>query len=706
MDTRKKTCMIVSTLVMIIAIVVIGPLDYFTHGFFYEEIDCEQILAEDYHDTINLENDYYEMAFSPQKPHMVGFEIYIINQPDGNTGTLRLAIIDNKGKEIDCIDVDLSKVKAASWYKVYTSASLKKGEEYTVRFSAEGCDTIPHLQNVDSSYLPEETIAGNILLVYAYADSTFTFQNKIIIALFIIAIWGFACTLCMEGKTKSYVGVMAACIFMTAVLTWNYMYNSMDNQNGSFSSFQVDSETLVASVIYANDNASGFGLGRYDSLKGGLWNYELSYLSDDDWLDGYSKTQPAIIVNSNTYSREVAAVGNSIAFDNGEVFRITNIECDSSYIIIYLDTYKILPPAKYGSLDDVTFFDQNNQQFPNGHLTAYKSQYGLQGKVFRHLVAAYTDKEQAVDDLHLLCSIASAIVFVLIVVLIAAKYNEVLAGCFFITFWLSPWIVNFARNLYWVEYTWFLPMTVGLFCAWKVDNRKCRIISYISAFIAILGKSLCGYEYISTVMMGLIAFLLVDCLLAALKKDKKKAELIFRTMFILGTIAIVGFIVAICIHASLRGDGSIVEGMKNIIKEDVLRRTNGDDLNEFSPNYWQSFNASIWETFNKYFHFNTEVIAGIAGNLFPLLCMIPLCVFGYEYKTKTLNIELASMYVVFFLTSISWFCLAKSHSYIHTHMNYVLWYFGFVQICIYVIVNKIIGAFRWLRLKEQRGDSK
>ena len=74
------------------------------------------------------------------------------------------------------------------------------------------------------------------------------------------------------------------------------------------------------------------------------------------------------------------------------------------------------------------------------------------------------------------------------------------------------------------------------------------------------------------------------------EKDKKKAELIFRTMFILGTIAIVGFIVAICIHASLRGDGSIVEGMKNIIKEDVLRRTNGGDLNEFSPNYWQSFN--------------------------------------------------------------------------------------------------------------------
>lgn len=66
---------------------------------------------------------------------------------------------------------------------------------------------------------------------------------------------------------KSYVGVVAAGIFMTAVLTWNYMYNSMDNQNGSFTYFQEDSETFVTSVIYANDNARGFGLGRYYTLN-------------------------------------------------------------------------------------------------------------------------------------------------------------------------------------------------------------------------------------------------------------------------------------------------------------------------------------------------------------------------------------------------------------------------------------------------------
>ena len=43
-----------------------------------------------------------------------------------------------------------------------------------------------------------------------------------------------------------------------------------------------------------------------------------------------------------------------------------------------------------------------------------------------------------------------------------------------------------------------------------------------------------------------------------------------------------------------------------------------------------------------------------------------------------------------FLTSVSWFVLAKSHSYVHTHINFVLWYMGYVQVCLYVIVDWII----------------
>lgn len=112
MKIKQKIGLIVSTLIMITAIVIIGPEDAFTHGFFYDEIDCDQIASEDFKDSINLEAGPYEMTFSPQKSHMKGFEIYLINQPDGNTGNLYLTIFDNNRNEIDNINVNLKPIKS------------------------------------------------------------------------------------------------------------------------------------------------------------------------------------------------------------------------------------------------------------------------------------------------------------------------------------------------------------------------------------------------------------------------------------------------------------------------------------------------------------------------------------------------------------------------------------------------------------------
>ena len=115
------------------------------------------------------------------------------------------------------------------------------------------------------------------------------------------------------------------------------------------------------------------------------------------------------------------------------------------------------------------------EQFHKSLLGAYRSQYGLQGKVFKHL-ARLIGNRGIVSNLNLLCCVITAFVFAVIVVLLAKKYNEILAACFFVTFWLSPWIINFARNLYWVEFTWFIPMQSeysvhGRFQA-EMQNRK------------------------------------------------------------------------------------------------------------------------------------------------------------------------------------------------------------------------------------------
>lgn len=326
----------------------------------------------------------------------------------------------------------------------------------------------------------------------------------------------------------------------------------------------------------------------------------------------------------------------------------------------------------------------------NRTISNYKSQYGLQGKFFQIF--------HKIPGNNTFCAICTALTFVFLCFLIKKKFNTLLAFCFFITFLLSPWIVNFARNLYWVEFTWFIPMLLGLICSIKIQNKKIRLLCYVGAFLSILVKSLCGYEYLTVIMLGLVAFPLVDFFIALLNKDRKGATRLLKAVILLGICAILGFALALLIHARIRGNGDIIEGLKSIYKHDVLRRTLGGNPEDFPAVYAGSLNASIKDVLRRYYNFHfcfhTDIILGINGRYFLLLTLIPLAIFMYKALHKRLDVQNIALYFVFYISSVSWFVLGKSHSYIHVHMNYVLWYFGFVQICFYVILEEVIGFFK------------
>ncbi len=321
----------------------------------------------------------------------------------------------------------------------------------------------------------------------------------------------------------------------------------------------------------------------------------------------------------------------------------------------------------------------------DGVYTPYKSQFGLQGHVFRAL-----GRFGGVRALRALCGAATAAVVMGLVLILKMKYNTLLAGCFYVTFWLSPWVVNFAANLYWMECTWFLPMLLGLLCAWRINSRPWRIFCYGGAFLSIFIKCLCGYEYVSTIMVGLVAFPLADLACALGERDKKRARQLFLSTFFLGACALLGFAAALLAHAQLKGEGDLINGLRLIVQQDVLRRTAGGDMNLFEEVYWPSFNASVPETLRLYLQFDTEILTGLPGNLFPLLCLLPLGVFAADWHKGRLSLRDLTLYAAFGLGAVSWFVLAKSHSFIHTNLNFVLWYFGFIQMCLYVPLEKLL----------------
>ena len=324
-----------------------------------------------------------------------------------------------------------------------------------------------------------------------------------------------------------------------------------------------------------------------------------------------------------------------------------------------------------------------------GDGSKYVSQIGLQGK-FYAILASILSYDQTVVATGMLCSAMTAIVLVGIVFLLRRKYNSLLAGCFYITFLLSPWVVSFARNLYWVEFTWFLPVLFGLLCSIHSNNRKCRVVCYIGVFLSVFVKCACGYEYISTIMLAMIAFLVGDFVKAALDKDKKQVLSLLRTIFIMGLSAVLGFVVAFLIHAIMRGEGNLILGVEHIYKYDIQRRMSVEaDSGAFGDAYVASIEAPILAVVRTYFTFTTDVILGIPGGWFMVLVVLPLVVFVYRFIKHKPVAEQFVLYTLFLLATLSWYILAKPHSYIHVHMNYVLWYFGFVQMCLYIVINHV-----------------
>jgi len=319
----------------------------------------------------------------------------------------------------------------------------------------------------------------------------------------------------------------------------------------------------------------------------------------------------------------------------------------------------------------------------NISIDSYMSQVGLQGHVISFL---YNKINLSIDTIKRILISLLAVVLIYICKYISIKFNKKLSLIFYLVFFLSPWICAFARNLYWVEFTWFIPMLLGLILS--TDYSKKKIIVPL-VFLSIFIKCLCGYEYITVIMLAMIMFMLYD-LIFEKNKDKKKE--IFKTIFIVGFTAMLGFLCALMIHSYLRGNGNLVDGLKLIYVQDIARRVVTPANNSsFDGILLQSIQASPLTTLNIYFYWSTNIITGINGSLFRLLFVFSILVliFNFMLNRKDSRKNLI-LYIFSFITCISWFIISSPHSYIHTHMNYVLWYFGFIQIMLYVIIDSIV----------------
>jgi hypothetical protein len=376
------------------------------------------------------------------------------------------------------------------------------------------------------------------------------------------------------------------------------------------------------------------------------------------------------------------------------------------------------------------YADQNK----DGEFIDYKSQFGLQLYLFSFLSETFH------WDVHLLQSFSALLMSLIVAfffVAIRREFSLIHAFFFCIPLIFSPWVVIFARNLYWVEATWFLPAVITFFFGKSsFTSANAALTMGVALFVAFLVKFLCGYEYLTTIALSAcvpLAYYTVQY-----RFGVKRGLLQLMTCGISMSLA---FLVALSLHARLLSTDSdtpfndiVLVAKKRLSTQNTpslafLKEACKDERNpeECQNIIEQSLMSNRFLVTAKYFampHFipwidratwnpsDKAALKEVRDN--PTLKSIQSAISRISFQSAFFLASIAASIVTFLLFNffvcraaykrmdslsagllmsllapLSWFFLVKGHSYIHYHMNYVLWYLLYVPFGMLLIADRI-----------------
>jgi hypothetical protein len=426
--------------------------------------------------------------------------------------------------------------------------------------------------------------------------------------------------------------------------------------------------TIVRDVTDPHTGNTPLGLGVYpdkpacysqftDSSYGEFSPKDAYPYTDANWNEGVARAFPGFMVGRSVVNFIKYTPGGKIRFPNGIVEAIQDVDVNPLFMNVRLD----------GPIITHEFFDRKDSP-PLQRIVAeyhgYGSQIGVPGFLFSSLYKVFR-----VDDLNFYRGFNTTMLAAVLAIIIGFAFSEFgmfPAGVLTVGTMVSPWLLGFAGNMYWMPWTWYAPL--ALVCL-LIGVRRGALSSRISVLgcalyaIAIAIKASCGYEYMSTVMIASV----VPVVYAATKNKAPMKETLL-TFLKLGISGIAGFIAILLVHAKLLG-GTIANGMVGI-HEDMARRTYASG----SADAALGNGAPIIQVLEKYFgDLLQPMIVGFDVPFYKILlffCVVAAVLF---VSKNSRNRALAVSFYFSILAPLSWFVLAKGHSFVHYFLNPVLW---------------------------------
>lgn len=358
-------------------------------------------------------------------------------------------------------------------------------------------------------------------------------------------------------------------------------------------------------------------------------------------------------------------------------------------------------------------------------IVPYLSQFGLQGIA----IALFTKIFQtsvwlsAIIFSHLF-ALALAVVLGSLFAVFSLYYGWLPSALGITLLSFSPWIFHLAFSLYWTGFLLFLPFTICwlLYPKFLLSGSRFRLSFLAILAAAVLLKSLCGYEYITNVILSCA----IPIGFYHLEFKAPKQSLTKNLLAVLGAAGL-GFLLAIglhCLQISWMFGGGGLDVIVNRISDRTVSTVSGD--HQLLIDYWvetlpqdhwlfQSFQGLLLrpalafglERFFTYFRLiATEITflyfsASIA--CFTLISMLLLT--GLHPRLRWFN-KLEKRLIVLtnisLLVSVSWQVLAFNHMSVHLHINGVVYYLPFLTMA-YLLLGVLVGKIAGLLNSIPRG---
>lgn len=354
----------------------------------------------------------------------------------------------------------------------------------------------------------------------------------------------------------------------------------------------------------------------------------------------------------------------------------------------------------YGSLLTTNQYDiyTNNKVVKKETYTTYLSQIGGQGIFFSFIdKLSPLSNENNLKLFYLITAGLTSLIFTLFLKWVVQQFGLVTSIITLLLIITSYWIIIFSKNIWWSLWSFYLPFILIL--RYFEKNRTSKIsfikIGIISSFLIFIKCFFTGYEYITTTLIMFMMPIIFYSL-----SDNWSLLKFFKIAFSAAFGAIIGIIVSILV---LLFQLSHLNSQKingwNYLLETFTRRSYDNPNKYLDPVYNQSMKSSIWQVLKIYFNGNQFVFKShnfsLSISFFQCICVFIIATFFIllKYNSKK-NIALTITLWASILAPLSWFVIFKSHSYIHTHMNFIVWYMPFMLFGFVLIGNCVSQLFR------------